>query len=186
MIDGSSLRNCTMRKAKKLRKNFVHVCFEVHVICLIIYRWKSLCMSASRFMWYKLTPKLIATDKSKDLIVNQKRSARSCVAVIAILVTCTGGDLRLSNASEWSTTLRAKPGLKKSRHAPQEYATGVAGRRGVVIGHNNEKILWPADLNATFKRVCGGAASAKVLLLEYRHAIIDSNNILQQIYNDVC
>ena len=83
-----------------------------------------------------------------------------------MMVNCAGGDLRLSNASEWNKAILAKPGFKNSRHDPQEYATGIAERRGVLIGHNNEKILWAEDINAIFKRVCGRAASVKVLLLD--------------------
>ena len=53
-----------------------------------------------------------------------------------MMVDYDGGHLRISNPSGWSTAILQSPGFRRTRYDDIEYATSVAGSRGMRIGHS--------------------------------------------------
>ena len=112
------------------------------------------------------TGDLSTPKRNKDLFVDKRRSVRSCVVTVTIMVDFDNGNLRISDISKWNKTLRTNPGFRRTRHGDTEYSTGIAGTRGVRIGHVNEIILWPNEICSVVNRICGQTNSHQEVLSE--------------------
>ena len=90
-----------------------------------------------------------AGDKARQklLQVNIRRSARSAVCTCCMILRVQGKHLRLTKPNSWSSYIKNRIGLLRKKE-PQEYSTGVAGKRGVQV--NTRSVIDTSKLSDAY------------------------------------
>lgn len=114
-------------------------------------------------MWLYIRCHRIRGAGNKNIVVESKRSARSCVAIVCIMTKYEEGTLKFNNPCEWSPALLKKPGLRRSRYEATEYPKSICNARSEKrIGFANERILWPDEIVKVVTRICTHSDTVQV------------------------